>query len=261
MDRLKGKVAIVTGGASGIGEASVRLFLAQGARVIIADMQDDLGRALAAELGERCLFQHTDVSRSDHVKDLCAVAIDRFGRLDVMFNNAGIITIGPKTAETPDEVFDRMISVDLKGVWLGIKYAVPAMLKSGGGSIINTASGSGLLGYTGQSGYGAAKGGVVQLTRHVASEYAAQGIRVNCVCPTGTLTPLVYARRPGVAPADVDRLFAERSPDGRPGRAEDTAHAALFFASDDSVHVNGQVLAIDGGMSAMVFRGRREGDA
>ena len=256
MDRLKDKVAIVTGGASGIGEAAVRLFVAEGARVVIADIQDEEARTLQEELGNACIYVRTDVSRAQEVKKLVQSAIAKFGSLDVLYNNAAVIFDGKNIADHPEEEFDRTIAIDLKGVWLGIKYAVPEMLKNGGGSIVNTASVAGLLGIPGQSAYGAAKGGVVTMTRHCATEYAEYGIRINCVCPGGTLTPLVYKRRPGVPHDEVERLFAARNPMQRAARPHDIAFAALWLASDESQFVTGQTIVVDCGTTASAYRGR-----
>ena len=181
MGRLEGKVAVITGGASGMGEAAARLFVDEGARVVIGDVQDERAQAVAAGLGGNGVAVRCDVSIAADVERLVQTAVDRFGGLQVMFNNAGIGAGEGLIHETDEAVFDRIVAVDLKGVWLGIKYAIPHLRKSGGGSIVNTASVSAHLGMKRQGAYGAAKGGVVQLTRVAAIEYAADRIRVNAV--------------------------------------------------------------------------------
>lgn len=255
MGRLEGKVAIVTGGASGIGEAAVRLFVAEGARVVLADVQDDLGHRVEESVGGNCRYVRTDVSRAADVEATVEAAISTFGKLDTVFNNAAVIQTGPSITDASEDDFDRTIAVDLKGVWLGMKYAARAMMASGGGAIVNTGSTSALVGFMGQPAYGAAKGGVVSLTRHAAVDLARHRIRVNCICPGGILTPLVFQRRPGIPEADVEREFASRNPLQRAGRPIDIARAALWLVSDDSAHVTGQVIAIDGGTTASIYRG------
>ena len=256
MGRLDGKVAIITGGASGIGEAAARLFAGEGARVAIADVQDEHGRRVEAELGVNGMYVRTDISRSTDMEALVQKTVARFGRLDILFNNAGIVVVGPTVVDLPEADFDRMLGVNLKGVWLGMKHAIPAMLKGGGGAIVNTASTSGLLGYVGQSGYGASKGGVVSLTRHCAVEFAAKGVRANCVCPGSIFTPMAIRNRPGQAEADIMRRNALSNPLLRTGMPEDIARTALFLASDDAAHITGQVIAVDGGVTASIYRGR-----
>jgi NAD(P)-dependent dehydrogenase (short-subunit alcohol dehydrogenase family) len=255
MGRLDGKVAIITGGASGIGKAAAQIFAREGARVVIADLQDDEGRRVADGIGADCLYVRTDVSRTADVENLVSKAVAKFGRLDIMFNNAGIVVVGPTIVDLPEADFDRMIAINLKGVWLGMKHAIPAMLKSGGGAIVNTASTSGLLGYVGQSGYGASKGGVINLTRHCAVEFAGQGIRVNCICPGATVTPMGQKNRPGMSLEEMKARNADSNPLRRTGMPEDIANAALYLASDEAAHVTGQIMAVDGGLTASSYRG------
>ena len=255
MARLAGKVAIVTGGASGIGEAAAKLFAAEGAKVVIADMQDDNGRRVEAALGAAGLYVRTDVSRSADVESLVRQAVAKFGRLDILFNNAGIVVVGPTIIDLSEEQFDRLIAINLKGVWLGMKHAIPEMIRTGGGAIVNTASTSGLVGYVGQSGYGSSKGGVISLTRHCAIEYAGKGVRVNCVCPGATVTPMSFQNRPGQTAEQVRERNAQGNPLLRTGVPEDVARTALFLASDDAAHVTGQIIAVDGGFTASAYRG------
>jgi NAD(P)-dependent dehydrogenase (short-subunit alcohol dehydrogenase family) len=254
MGRLDGKVAIVTGGASGMGEAATELFVREGARVVVGDLQIDAAEDVAERLGrDLVVAQRADVSVSDDVAALVSQAVERFGRLDVMFNNAGIGGGELLIHETPEETFDRIVAVDLKGVWLGIKHAVPALQRAGGGSIINTASVSALMGMRHQGAYGAAKGGVVQLTRVAAIEYADAGIRVNAILPGGVLTPLIWNNPALPAPLDPDvvgKMLAAAQPIPRAGLPIDIANAALWLASDESSFVTGQSIVVDGGWTA-----------
>jgi NAD(P)-dependent dehydrogenase (short-subunit alcohol dehydrogenase family) len=259
--RLDGRVAIVTGGASGIGAASVRLFVEEGARVLIADMQAERGEALAGELGDAAAFRRVDVTREEDLRAAVADAEARFGRLDVMYNNAGFGgALGPIESTTVEE-FDLTFDVLLKGVFLGIKHAAPALRRTGGGSIISTASVAGLK--TGESPhlYSVAKAAVIHLTRSVALELGEAGIRVNCICPGIVATPLA-AGRPDVSERGLEKLgraLAGAQALGRVGRPEDVARAALWLASDESSWVTGTAQVVDGG----AFAGRpwsRQGD-
>ena len=190
MSRLPGKVALITGGASGIGEGTVRLFAREGASVLIADIQDDQGARLAAELGARVAYVHTDVSREADVQSAVAEAVRRFGRLDCIFNNAGFGGVGGRIEAIDIAGFDQTIGVLLRGVLLGMKHAAPVMKRQGGGSIISTASVAGLTAGFGPHVYSAAKAAVIQLTKTVAMELGEHNIRVNCICPGGIATPI-----------------------------------------------------------------------
>jgi len=251
MGKIDGKVAIITGASSGIGKATAILFAQEGAKVVVADISDELGEEtvkLINESGGKAIFVHTDVSKAEDVKNLIKTAVYTYGRLDIIFNNAGIEGIIVDTANYPENLFDKVLAVNLKGVWLGIKYAVPELLKNGGGSIINTASVAGLVGFAGLSAYNATKGGIIQLTKTAALEYAKQNIRVNCIAPGVIETPMVDRFLKGQPEARA--AFVQLEPVGRFGKPEEIAKAALFLASDDSSFVTGTVLVVDGGLTA-----------
>jgi NAD(P)-dependent dehydrogenase (short-subunit alcohol dehydrogenase family) len=251
MAELESKIAIVTGAASGIGRAAVELFAAEGAVVIAADVQDEAGQALADELaraGSTCAYVHVDVSRESDVEAMVHLALSQYGRLDVLFNNAGIEGEQAPTAQATVENWQRVIDVNLKSVFLGLKYGIEAMLRGGGGSVINNASVAGLVGFAGIPAYCASKGGVVQLTRTAALEYAAQGVRVNCLCPGIIDTPMVerFTHDNAEAVAQMEAL----EPVGRFGTPKEVAQLALFLASDRSSFITGAVIPVDGGFVA-----------
>jgi len=251
MGQLDGKVAIITGGASGMGRATSLLFAEAGACVVVADLNEQGGEEvakLARERGPGAVFQRADVSREADVAALVARAQSEFGRLDIMFNNAGIGgAVGPLEQISVDD-WDRTQAVCLRGVFLGIKHAVGAIRAAGGGAIISTASIAGLDGYPNLHAYSAAKAGVVNLTRSAALEFARDRIRVNCIAPGGVSTPIVY----GLAEnkSAVEELLAKGQPLPRAGQPEDIAQAALFLASDASGFVTGHTLVVDGGATA-----------
>jgi NAD(P)-dependent dehydrogenase (short-subunit alcohol dehydrogenase family) len=263
MSSLKGKVAIITGAASGMGRAASILFANHGANVVLADLNASGGEEtarLASESGNACVLQRTDVSAEADVMALVKRAVDTFGGLDIMFNNAGIGgAVGP-LEEIKVEDWDRTQAVCLRGVFLGIKHSVPEMRKRGGGAIVSTASIAGVWGYPGLHAYSAAKAGVVNLTRSAALEFAADGIRVNCIAPGGVSTPIVYG---GMANKDaVESMLVKAQPIPRAGQPEDIAQAALYLASDASSFVTGHTLVVDGGaIAGPAGMARRPGDA
>jgi NAD(P)-dependent dehydrogenase (short-subunit alcohol dehydrogenase family) len=252
MGKLDGKAAVITGGASGIGAATTRLFAREGARVVIADVQDAAGEALATELGASALYQHVDVSRGDDVRDAVARAMAAFGRLDCMFNNAGILgTVGP-LEDIPVEEYDRTMAVLLRSVFLGMKYAATVMKAQGSGSIISTSSIAGIIGGDGPHIYSTAKAAVIHLTKSAALELGPHGVRVNCICPGGILTPMATGS-PEASPQvneAVAGVLAGFQPIPRAGMPDDIAQAALWLASDDATFVSGHALVVDGAATA-----------
>ena len=255
MPRLPGKVAVITGGASGIGEATVRLFVAEGAAVVIADVQEERGRRLAGELGARAAYVHADVSREADVSGAIAEAVRRFGRLDVLFNNAGFGGVTGAIEQIAVEGFDGTLGVLLRGVFLGMKHAAPVMKRQGGGAIISTASVAGLRTGFGPHVYSAAKAAVIHLTRSVAMELGEHNIRVNCICPGGIATPifgqafgLTLEQAEGIVPM-MKGVLEQMQPIRRSGLPDDIAQAALWLAGDEATFVNGEALVVDGGLS------------
>jgi NAD(P)-dependent dehydrogenase (short-subunit alcohol dehydrogenase family) len=254
MGALEGKVAIITGGASGIGLGTVELFVAQGARVVVADLLADKGKALEARHGDRLVFKATDVANEDQVKALIDGTVDRFGRVDCLFNNAGVA--GPICSITELSMADYSRSMDilLRGVLLGIKHAGRHMMAQKSGSIINTASMAALIPGS-YHVYNIAKAGVVMLTRSAALELGNYGVRVNCVCPGPIVTPL-FGLTAGLTREEsekkmptVEKNIAIGQPIKRAGMPDDVAQAVAWFASDASSFVTGQILAVDGGRS------------
>jgi len=241
--RLDGKVAIVTGAGSGIGRAIATALHAEGAAIVAADISGN-EKALADELGERAVAVRADVTEGSDVAAMVDAARAAFGGLHVMVNNAGIDgTMGP-IADCSEENFDRVIAVNLKGVFLGMKHALPVMVAGGGGSVVNIASAAGLVGFPMLPAYCASKGGVVQLTRAGALEYAAAGVRVNAICPGVIDTPLTA----GIDPGMTDAATA-MTPLGRLGRPSEIAALAVFLASDESSYMTGAAVSIDGGFT------------
>jgi len=250
--QLTGKVMLITGGGSGIGRAAALACAQEGAAVVVADVDARHGEetcGLVRASGAEACFRQADVSRADEVAALIAHAVTVHGRLDCALNNAGIIgTPFVGTADYDEEVWDRVIRVNLKGVWLCLKYEIAQMLRQGGGAIVNTASVAGLVGTRAGAAYVAGKHGVVGLTRAAALEYAARNIRVNAVCPSWTPTAMTAP----YTGDDVRRQaeLRERQPGGRLGTPEEAAAAMVWLCSDAASFVNGHALAVDGGLVA-----------
>jgi len=253
MGQLDGRVAVITGAASGMGAAAALLFSREGAHVVLADLNGPGGEAAAkaaSEAGKRCVFQRTDVSAEADIQALVARALSEFGRLDVMFNNAGIAgAIGPLEGVSVED-WDRTQAVCLRGVFLGIKHAVAPMRAQGGGAIVSTASIAGIDGYPNLHAYCAAKAGVVNLTRSASIEFAADRIRINCIAPGGVSTPILGLSGRGYDKAATDAMLEKAQPLPIAGQPEDIAQAALFLASDASRFVTGHCLVVDGGATA-----------
>lgn len=249
--QMQGRVALVTGASSGIGRASARAFAAAGARVAVVDADAARGHDTVLEIraeGGEALFFGCDVSDETQVRGLIGAVTIAFGRLDYAHNNAGISPVTGNTAECPKELWDRIIAVNLTGVWLGMKYEIPAMLAAGGGVIVNTSSGVGLKGNANQPAYVASKHGVVGLTKAAALEFAASGIRVNAVCPGAVLTPLVESKvQAGAYTLDA---MASVCPMRRIGTPEEIANAVVWLCSDAASFVNGAAIPVDGGTIA-----------
>ena len=250
--RLEGKVAAITGAASGFGATTARLFVAEGCKVALGDIQEEAGRAVAAELGDAAVFTRCDVTAEEDVANLVDTAVSAFGKLDIMFNNAGIVgAVGPIDT-TPTEEWKATLDILLNGVFYGIKHAARVMKPQESGAIVSMSSTAGILGGLGPHTYTAAKHAVVGITKSAGAELCRFGIRVNCISPAGMATPMVANVSTGDPDAieETKRNLAAASPlKGRPGLAEDVANAALWLASDESGYTNGHTLTTDAGMT------------
>lgn len=252
MDDFDGKVALVTGGGSGLGQAAARILAGRGARIVVADVNDEGGAATVAqctEAGSEARFVHTDVTNEADVIAAVACAVDGWGRLDVALNNAG--TTGPTkpTADYSLDEWNSVIALNLTGVFLSLKYEIPQMVSQGGGAIVNTSSGAGLVGFAGLPGYVASKHGVVGLTKAAALEYVKAGVRVNAVCPGSTRTPMLEGWMGGNP--EIERAMEASAPIGRLARPEEIAEAMVWLLSDAASFVVGHAFAVDGGAVVM----------
>ena len=248
--RLENKVALISGGARGQGEVEAKLFAREGAKVVIGDILEDDGRRVEAEineLGGECAFVNLDVTQEADWERAVATAVARFGKLDVLVNNAGIFKLG-KVEETTPELWDEIMDVNSKGVFLGTKCAIPEMRNAGGGSIINISSVAGLIGTQYSAAYGASKGAVRLFTKSTATAYAREGIRANSIHPGVIETPMTTPNL--LSDDDARQRSIARHPLGRIGQPEDVAYGVLFLASDESSFMTGSELVIDGGLSA-----------
>ncbi|MER7677498.1 glucose 1-dehydrogenase [Streptomyces sp. NPDC096934] len=258
MGKLDGRVVLITGAARGQGEQEARLFVREGARVVLADVLDDQGEALAKEIGAR--YVHLDVREEDDWRTAVAAAKEAYGRIDGLVNNAGILRFH-ELVDTPLDEFQQIVQVNQVGVFLGIRTVAPEIADAGGGTIVNTASYAGLTGMAGVGAYAATKHAIVGLTRVAALELAARGIRVNAVCPGAVDTAMSNPSQldPDADPADsaatsraLDQLYRRLVPLGRIGRPEEVARLVLFLTGEDSSYITGQPFVIDGGWLAGV---------
>ncbi|MFB0928274.1 MAG: SDR family NAD(P)-dependent oxidoreductase [Acidimicrobiales bacterium] len=245
-ERFVDKVAVITGGASGIGAATARRLVSEGASVVLGDLQEEATVALAQELGDSVIAHVIDVTNLEAVEAMMAEAVNEFGHLDIVFNNAGISSFG-RVDELDIDEWHRVIDVDLNAVFYGCRAALPHLRANGGGAIVNTASISGLFGDWGLPAYNAAKGAVMNLTRALAADHARDGIRVNAVCPGGVVTAMTDSlANSHRAQEHYERLV----PMARMGQADEIASAVAFLASDDASYVTGHGLVVDGGVTA-----------
>ena len=254
MSRLADKVALITGGASGLGKAMAQRFGEEGAKVVVADVDEEKGQEVVSSL-ENGLFVEVDVTKAESVEAMVDKTVEHFGRLDILVNNAGIDGEQAPTAKSSLDNWRKVININLDGVFYGMKYGIAAMLESGdedsGGVVINLGSTAGLVGFPGISPYSASKGGVIQLTKAAAMEYADKHVRCCALCPTGILTPLVeHFIENSDNPEEQRKQFTKMNP--IPGAPEpiDVANAALFLASDEARFITGVALPVDGGYTA-----------
>jgi NAD(P)-dependent dehydrogenase (short-subunit alcohol dehydrogenase family) len=254
--RLQDKVSIITGGASGMGRVAARMFAAEGARVVVADVTEPAAQSVVDEVtaaGGQATAVAADVSKEADAKRMVEAAIEAYGRVDVLYNNAGIMPEADHSViDTSVEDWDRVMAVNVRGVFLGCKYAIPKMVEQGSGSIINIASFVALIGCSNpQDAYTASKGAVLSLTRSLAVQFAPQGVRSNAICPGPVETPLLMDWL--VKDEDAKRIRLARNPTGRFGKPEEIVHMAIYLASDESRWTNGAALVVDGGITVNYF--------
>jgi meso-butanediol dehydrogenase / (S,S)-butanediol dehydrogenase / diacetyl reductase len=254
--RLDGKVAVITGAAGGQGQAAARLFAEEGARLVVTDIDGEGAEKTAEEIGDaggEAISLRTDVSREKDVAEMIRAAVDEFGTLDILFNNAGVgysaadrLTMA-SVVDTPEEDWDAILAINLKGAAMGCKHAIPVMVENESGAIVNNASINALVALSGADAYTAAKGGIVALTRVLAVDWGPSGIRVNCICPGGVDTPMIA---PVIEDEQILDFMRESTPLGRLAHPEETARVALFLASDEASYMNGAIVPVDGGWTA-----------
>jgi len=250
MERLEGKRVVVTGAGAGIGRAIAIRLSSEGARVALADMDEQGAKSVAGEIEGETMVRQTDVSRATEVEALVRSVVEEWGGLDVMVNNAGVGVAGT-TPETDEDDWDRLMDVNLKGTFLGMKYAIPAMRESGGGSIINISSVAALVGIPDRAAYSATKGGILALTRAAAIDHAEEGVRINCIAPGTVDTPWVERITAGYEdPEEARANMQARQPHGRLVTPEEIAAMAAYLASDEAASCIGACMIVDGGVSA-----------
>jgi NAD(P)-dependent dehydrogenase (short-subunit alcohol dehydrogenase family) len=256
--RLRDKIALVTGAGSGIGRATALLFAKEGAKVLVVDIDSEGGRETAEiieKMGGTAIFVEADVSKEADVKKIVEVVVDKYRKIDVLHNNAGVVLV-KDLVDTGEKEWTKVLDVNLKGMFLVSKHTIPEMIKRGGGSIINTASGFGLTGAASYTAYCASKGGVIALTRAMAIELAPHNIRVNCICPGVVSTPMldkcirITSEVSGENEEETRKSWRGSQPLGRFGKPEEIAHAALYLASNESSYTTGAILSVDGGVTA-----------
>ncbi|MDX1715809.1 MAG: glucose 1-dehydrogenase [Anderseniella sp.] len=245
--RLVGKTAIVTGGASGFGEGIVRRFIEEGCKVVIADINDQLGEQVADDIGSACIYCHCNVTSADDLNAAAQLATDSFGSLDIMVNNAGMPQTNQPMLDVDEDTFQKIFDVNVKSIFLSAKAVVPIMREQGSGSIINTASSAALRPRPGLVWYNASKGAATTMTKAMAIELAPDQIRVNALCPVAGDTPMLGAFMGGEITNEMKSAFISTIPMGRFSTPRDMANAALFFASDDSEFITGVCMEVDGG--------------
>ncbi len=253
--KLNDKVVVITGGAGGIGSAASKIFAENGAKVVIADLDEKNGKALEAEInadGGTGKFIRCDVSNSQSVRDVLSFCKSDFGGLDVIYNNAGVYLANRdnRITDIEEDIWEKVMAVNLRSVFLFCKYGIPMLIERGGGSIINTASSAGMIGIPNCDAYTATKGAIVQLTKSLAAEYGRYNVRTNCISPAAIMTPMVRISNPPDCDAFDENAFLNlRTPLRRYGTPEEIAKIAVFLAGDDATYLNGAVIAADGGIT------------
>jgi NAD(P)-dependent dehydrogenase (short-subunit alcohol dehydrogenase family) len=250
MGRLDGRIAIITGAASGIGRTTAMLFAKEGAKVVVADWDEASGETtvnMIKEAGSEAMFIKTDVSKAEYAKEMVRKTVDTYGKLDVLVNDAAITMVEGSTVDCTEEAFDKTLAVNVKGVWLCMKYAIPEMLRSGAGAIINFGSTAATRAHLGIPAYAASKAAVIMMTRVAGVEYAAKNIRINCVSPGPTATKMVLDQWP----EETIERFKKITPQGRLSEPEEIARTVLFLASDESSHIAAEMIIVDGGFTAV----------